>query len=175
MADPVGLAFNIAAAIPKAIDIANKIIEVCQFYVKLQEGGPPEVRLLLVEISTVRSVLESTMFLQEYDESSAQAGGTSEMVEGCTQTLVALEKLLPKEKKLFAVDGLEPKKRTKALALFGIKHHAPSAEKSKFDYAWDTAKWQVNKDEAKKLLERLNSYKLSITMKLTQDCWFVVT
>lgn len=58
MAEAVALVGSVIAI----IQITGRIIDVCKFYVESVQGTPSDLRVILIEISTLKTVLENVKF-----------------------------------------------------------------------------------------------------------------
>ncbi|KAF9773993.1 hypothetical protein IL306_008079, partial [Fusarium sp. DS 682] len=95
-------ALGVVASAIAVIQISQQVIKLCKFYIEsLNSEAPSSLRAVLIEVSTVKSVLEGLEFLLTCDAFTpavqnrlAAADGP---VEGCRAAMTALERLFPKD------------------------------------------------------------------------------
>ncbi len=140
--DPVGAAANIIAI----INAASRVIRLCQRFLEAVEDAPAELRIILIEVSTLRAVLTQLELLVSCHQGQPALDALAlphGPIEGCRKVLWELENLLPAESVLTA--GSKRKAVLAALA------------------------WIPKDRKAKALLEELGEYKGTIALALTTD------
>ena len=79
------------------IQIADRIIGCCKFYIETARDAPSDLRIILRETSALKIVLENFKFLSDCDgRLSAAKGrmfGADGPIKGCRRTVAELEKL----------------------------------------------------------------------------------
>jgi hypothetical protein len=140
--DPLSAAANIIAI----IHAANKVIVLCKRFLEVVRDAPGDLRLILVEVSTLRAILDDLHFLVSCNhvpstlDTLARDHGP---IDGCRKVISELEALLPPESML----ATDSKKKAILTAL----------------------SWLVKESRAKTLLEELREYKSTISLALTTD------
>ena len=149
MAEAVGLVASVVAI----VQITDRIVDVCKFYLESVQGTPSDLRVLLIEISALRSVLDNVKFLASCPGEKPQAlgslSGPDGPVDGCHNSICQLEGLLPQE--LVGKSGTRPRKRPKI----------------KFTLA--QLAWPLKERKARKILDEILLYKSTITVALTAE------
>ncbi|SPQ18400.1 6876165c-5d0b-49cc-8881-80a601c66a56 [Thermothielavioides terrestris] len=144
--DPVSATANIVAI----VQAANRVITLCKKFLEAVRDAPSDIRLVLVEISTLRAVLDNLHFLaSESGRSTAALDALARdhgPIEGCRKAILELEHLLPSE------SILSTESKTKALL--------------------SAISWTLKDSKAKALLDELRGYKSTITLALTTDSVF---
>ncbi|KAH7085265.1 hypothetical protein BKA63DRAFT_499280 [Paraphoma chrysanthemicola] len=96
---PAAETVAVVASIIAIIQISDRVISCCKFYIESTTDTPAELRVILVEISTLKSVLESLQFLQSCTHAAPalwkQLSGQDGPIEECKRSITALEKLFP--------------------------------------------------------------------------------
>jgi hypothetical protein len=140
--DPLSTAANIIAI----INAANRVIVLCRRFLEVVRDAPGDLRLILVEVSTLRAILDDLHFLVKCNQGPTVLDSLARdhgPVEGCRKVISELEDLLPPECVL-ATDS----KRKAIMTALG---------------------WLVKESKAKTLLEELREYKSTIALALTTD------
>src|ERR1700712_3376210 len=95
---PVGETIAAVASIIAIVEISERIIRVCKDYIEAASDAPSDLRSILVEISTLKSVLENLRFLENYDHPTPalwmQLSGQGGPIEECKRSMGDLEKLI---------------------------------------------------------------------------------
>lgn len=143
------LAFG--ASVIAIVQIADRIIRLYKFYIKTARDAPSDLRTILIETSTLRTVLESLQYLTKHDSASSTTAknicGPNGPIEGCHQTLAALENLFPD-------DGSRPSQHRKT-------------NRMRLVYILTSLAWPLKETRARKLLDELMRYKTTISLSLT--------
>ncbi|KAK3300595.1 uncharacterized protein B0H64DRAFT_414465 [Chaetomium fimeti] len=140
--DPLSAAANII----QIINAANKVINLCRRFLEVVRDAPGDLRLILVEVSTLRAILDDLHFLVSCNQGPSTLDTLTRdhgPVEGCRKVVSELEDMLPAES-LFATDS----KRKAVLAAMS---------------------WLWKESRAKTLLDELREYKSTIALALTTD------
>lgn len=148
---PVAGSIAVVASIIAIIQISDRVISSCKFYLQATSDTPSELRMILVEISTLKSVLESLQFLETcadippavWKQLSEQNGP----IEECKRSITAMEKLFPADR--FPVDRSQSGSKRRAM-------HASLA-------------WPLKARRARDLLQVIVQQKRMITLALTAD------
>lgn len=145
--DPVSTVANILAI----INAANKLVGLCRRFLQVVKDAPGDLRLILVEVSTLRAVLDDLYFLVScnHNTPALEALGRSHgPIEGIRKVVSELEKLLPPET-ILATDS----KRKAVMTALG---------------------WLMKESRAKLLLDELREYKTTISLALIADSSLVI-
>ncbi|KAL2154631.1 hypothetical protein VTH82DRAFT_3307 [Thermothelomyces myriococcoides] len=140
--DPIGTAANIIAI----IHAANKVVVLCKRFLEVVHDAPNDLRLILVEVSTLKAVLDDLHFLvscNHYPTTLNTLVREHGPIEGCRKAISELENLLPPESLLAASS------KTKAILT--------------------ALSWLTKESRAKTLIEELREYKATISLALTTD------
>ncbi|KAK4156157.1 hypothetical protein C8A00DRAFT_41316 [Chaetomidium leptoderma] len=112
--DPVSAAANIIAIIHGA----NRLIALCKRFLEVMRDAPGDLRLILVEVSTLKAILDDLHFLVSCNHGPTILDTLTHdqgAIEGCRKVVSELEDLLPPEC-LLATDS-KRKAESKAKAL----------------------------------------------------------
>lgn len=152
---------SIAASVIAVIGLADKIISLCQGYVATVKDAPSDLRTIMVEAGSLKSVVTSLEFFL-----STCTWGTGNMLpivkslegpegplEGSRNALMALEKLFPS-----AAD-----------------HNATGAERRATTISYAKLAWPFKEEKARKILNDIARYKASISLALTTDTAYAIT
>jgi hypothetical protein len=93
---------SVVASVIAVIQISDRVIELCKFYIEsVSSETPSSLRAVLIEVSTLKTVLEGLEFLSKCDNSipalQKRLWASDGPVEGCRAATTALERLFPKE------------------------------------------------------------------------------
>lgn len=151
---PVGETIAVMASIIAIIQISDRIIDLCKFYMQAASDTPSDLRVILVEISTLKSVLESVQFLETCNHAMPalwkQLSGSDGPIEECRRTMADLEKLFPADQIPVTANRSRSKKRKVQLALTSLA-------------------WPLKARRARELLQNIIQQKTTINLALTTE------
>jgi hypothetical protein len=130
----------------------------CRGYVSSVQDAPNDMRIIIIEVGSVKCVVELLQDLNAHNSTGHGDGfiilqkleGPDGPIEGCLQTLKELSSLLPEPAEA-PPDG---KRRKKSLSLASLM-------------------WPFKEGKARKLLERLGRHKATISLALTAETVYV--
>lgn len=135
------------------IQIADRIIGLCKFYIETARDAPSDLRVLLIEISALKTILENLNFLTACDGPDSTAArrtsGADGPIEGCFRTVTELEKLFPSD--LVRTRGRK------------------SSKKKTLNSVLTALAWPLKESKARKLLDEMTRYKTTINLALTTN------
>ena len=141
------------ASVIAIIQITDRVVGLCKFYIETVKDVASDLRLILLEVSTLKTVLENLNFLNEHNRGVSHAvstlSGKDGAIEGCLRSIAELEKLFPSDWKSTAGRYKSKKQRVKA--------------------TWAALVWPLKEKKAKKLLDEIMRYKTTITLAITTD------
>jgi hypothetical protein len=153
MAEVVALMASVIAI----IQISDRVISLTKYYIESTSGAPSELRAILVEISTLNAILKSLEYLHDCDYTSpalwTQIGRPDGPLEGCRQSIKALEELFPSE----------------AIAVPTPNGQPSGAKKGKVDALLKTLAWPLKVRKARDLLQKITQYKALINLALSTE------
>jgi hypothetical protein len=140
------------ASIVAFIHLAGRVIELSKFYLEGLQDCPHDIRVILVEVSSLKAILQTLSYLIGTSSGASQSPGLLQQlsgkdgpVEGCREAIASLEKLLP------------PHSRTAV------------RKRRKLDTVRSQLAWPLKQSHAKKLLDEIMRYKTSISFALTSE------
>ena len=143
----------IGASVIAIVQITDRIIGSCKFYIQTVNEAPSDLRLILLEASALKTIFESLDFLTTCDNGVsnivtglASADGP---IEGCLKSVTQLEKLFPSNYIQDVGQSRSKKQKVKA-ALAALA-------------------WPLKEVKARKLLDEISRYKTTITLALTTE------
>lgn len=146
MAEAVALAASVFAV----IQLADRVANICKFYIGKVDDYPKDLRLIYVEVGSLKVVFEGLSFLDQQDAQESAAlralQGEDGPVERCKKAVQALEKLFPPVP-LGSSSSRRLKKERLRMALAGLA-------------------WPLKESTAKKLLGEIIQYKTTISVAL---------
>ena len=90
---------SVGAGIIAIIQAADRIAQLCRYYIGAIDDYPKDLRVILIEISTLQALFENIKFLMDSDGSSSPMlkilGGKEGPLTGCRSTISELELLFP--------------------------------------------------------------------------------
>lgn len=144
----------VVASIIAIIQISDRIISCCKFYIQSTTDTPTELRVILVEISTLKTVLESLQFLQTCAHAAPalwkQLSGQDGPIEECKRSITALEKLFPAGK-------------------FPVSRSQPGPKRRKMENVRTALAWPLKARQARELLRVIIQQKTIINLALTTE------
>ncbi|KAF4462848.1 Vegetative incompatibility HET-E-1 [Fusarium albosuccineum] len=141
---------EVAASVIAIIQISDTVLRACKSYIDAFQDYPKDLRLIYVEISSIKAIFEALNFFDPDDSQDSAALAAllrpDGPVEGCKRAIGELNQLLPR-----AVPQIKTRK----------------SKRQKLDEALVALAWPLKCDKARKLLDELNSYKATISMAFT--------
>lgn len=142
-----------AASVIAIIQITDRIVGLCKFYIETVKDVASDLRLILLEVSTLKTIFENLDFLIAHNCGVSTAvstlSGKDGAIEGCRRSITELEKLFPSDWKQTAEQNPSKKQRVKA--------------------TWAALAWPLKENKARKLLDEIMRYKTTITLAITTD------
>ena len=153
---PVAEAVAVVASVIAIIQISDRIISSCKFYIQSASETPSELRAILIEISSLRAILDSLRFLDTYAQLAPsvwkQLAGNEGSLEECKRLLLDLEKLFPRDDFRSSV-GAPPAKRAKLIRA--------------------SLAWPLKSHRARYLLQSILQQKTNINLALSIETLYV--
>lgn len=158
-----------AASLIAVVGLADQVIRCCSLYISAVKDCPSDVRVLLVETSTLKSVIGNLEILHKTNSNPvleqlfATLAGKDGPVKGCRDCLAEIDKLLPDDRAQEIGDdqsegGTGTRKKRRALQ--------PTIER---------LAWPLRETKAKKLVDELRRFRESISLALVMDLSYVST
>lgn len=146
MAEAVALGASVVAF----IQLSDRLIQTAKFYIEAIKDCPADIRAILVEVSSLKAVLQTLDFVLANDIAPGtcllgQLVGEHGPVEECRKSLSDLERLLPRDFK------------------------TASGKRRKILNTAEYLAWPLKQTSARKLLDNISRYKATITFALTHD------
>ena len=138
------------ASVIALAQLADRVVQLSKFYLDALKDCPREIRVILVEVSSLNAILQSLSFLIQTPSGADQSLGLLQQlsgrdgpIEGCQKAIAALEKLLPEDVKTAA-----NKRKTLEAAISQLA-------------------WPRKRSRARELLDQVMRYKTSISIAVT--------
>jgi hypothetical protein len=151
-------ALGFAASLIAVIQLADRVSSLCKFCIESVDGCPKELRVILIEISTLKAIFKNLKFVEESDPDGRlflkTLGDPEGPVAGCLHALNDLEKLLPSEHLQW--NSHESGHKTKR-------------QKVKITLA--SLAWPFKKDKALILLNEIIQHKTTISVAFSAEAW----
>ncbi|KAF8861178.1 hypothetical protein BDZ45DRAFT_587267 [Acephala macrosclerotiorum] len=146
-------AIALGASIIAIIQIADRVIGLCKFYLQTVHDAPADIRAILIETSTMKMVLESIQFLSSCNDGTSKMlrglSGPDGPIQGCQNTITQMEGLFPTIYAQGPRGGRSKRQKVKATLAY--------------------LAWPLKGDRPKKLVEELNRLKATIGLALTTE------
>ena len=146
-------ALAIAGSVIAIIQVADRVIDLCKYYLRRVKDAPSDLRSILIEVSTLKTTLKNAKFLSEAQPGASDTIKTLSSdngpITGCHQSLVELEKLL----------HLDPNMPTPQR----------QSKRQKIQASFAELKWPFRETRARKLLEEISRFKTTITLGLITE------
>lgn len=146
-------AIAIGASVIAILQVSDRIMGACKFYISSARDAPSDLRAILLEASALKTVFENLKFL------SACKGPCSTMIsslhgadgpiDGCLRSVQELEGLFPPDSISIKWQGWSKRKNLKATLT--------------------SLAWPLKETKARKLLDDILRYKSTITLALTTE------
>ena len=148
----------IGASVIAIIQITDRIVGLCKFYIETVNNAPSDLRLILLETSSLRTIFKNLDFLIVYDSGVSSIvsslASVDDPIEGCLKSIIQLEKLFPSN--WIRNTGQSPSKKRKVRATLA------------------TLAWPLKEGKARKLLDEISRYKTTVTLALTTESRSVI-
>ncbi|KAK3328241.1 hypothetical protein B0T19DRAFT_424000 [Cercophora scortea] len=151
--DPLTISVSVIAV----IQMADRVIELCKKYLGAARDAPADLRLILIETSSIKSVLDNLHFLTSCSHGPStleSLAGDDGPIEGCRHLICELEALLSgplggSHENGVVADGGTKRQRVKSVLA--------------------ALAWPTRESKSKKLLGQLSQHKETISLALTTD------
>src|SRR5690242_17830169 len=91
----------VAASVIAIIQITDRIVDVCKFYIEVTGDASSDLRVILLETSTLKTIFENLNFLTACHSGVSTIvnplSGVDGPIEGCRRSIAELEKLFPSD------------------------------------------------------------------------------
>ena len=136
------------ASVIALMQLTERVVKLAKFYLDAIEDCPRDIRIILVEVSTLKALLENVEFLMKQNDSSesltVQLCGDVGPIAECPRVLIDLERLLPSD-----AESTTSNKRQKVLSVAS------------------RLAWPLKESKGRKLLQEIARQKESIALALT--------
>ena len=143
----------IGASAIAIIQITDRIVSLCKFYIETVKGAPSDLRAILVETSALKTIFENLQFLAACDDGvsniASALSGVDGPIEGCLRSVTQLEKLFPSDWSKITGQGRSKKQKVKATLT--------------------ALAWPLKESKARKLLDEVMRYKTCINLAITAE------
>nr|RBQ87558.1 hypothetical protein FVER53263_13571 [Fusarium verticillioides] len=146
-------ALGVVASAIAVIQISKEVINACKFYIEaLRSDAPTSLRTILIEVSTLKSVLENLEFISRCETftTTLQNGlaASDGPIEGCRVAMVALEKLFPKQ---------------------SLHNRQNASKRQRVQATFATLAWPLKQGQVQDLLQQISRHKEDIKLALTTE------
>lgn len=144
MADPL----SVGASIIAFVQIADRLIGMCKYWVETIKDAPKEMQMILGEATSLKAIMESLKVAKLHPSTATYVPSlfkASGPVEACRRCLIGLENLLPSEAKL--------------LSLHDRRRGIGFAELA----------WPLKESRARKFLAEISYHKATLLLAITGD------
>jgi hypothetical protein len=143
----------VGASVIAIIQVTDRIIALCKFYIETVRDAPSDLRAILMETSMLRTIFENLNFLTACNTGMSNIVSTlygeGGPVEGCRRSITELEKLFPSDCIQTTGQSRSKKRKVKATLV--------------------ALAWPLKENKARKLLDEVVRYKATIALALTTE------
>ena len=177
-------ALVLGPAIVAFVQLADRIIHICRHYIGSVRDAPHDLRIILVEISSLKAVLQNAQFLDNVDDAIGKST-LKDTLDACKQAVVDLEGLFPKDDSLItqspdhqagSLGSPVGMRRVGALvrAWVAIVRPAKSSGQKRQRITptlatLETLAWPLKAERSKKLLNEISRHKETISLALLAE------
>lgn len=140
------------ASILAVIQVADRVISLCKFYLELARDAPSDLRVILIETSALKTILDNIQFLASHGHGPVNLDtltGKDGPIEGCRKALDQLSGLFSSE----YAHGISSTRSRRRI----VKD------------TWATLAWPFKESTARKLLAEVVQHKSTLNLALTVD------
>ncbi|EWZ30319.1 uncharacterized protein FOBCDRAFT_148607 [Fusarium oxysporum Fo47] len=146
-------ALGVVASAIAVIQISKEVISLCKFYIEaLRSDAPTSLRAVLIEVSTLKSVLEGLEFISKCGTFTPalqnRLAASDGPIEGSRVAMTALEKLFPKQ---------------------ALQNGQNASKRQKVQAAFATLAWPLKQGQVQDLLQQISRHKDDIQLVLTTE------
>ena len=145
----------VVGSVIAVIQISDRIIELCKFYIESLAETPSSLRAVLIEISTLKTVFKTLQFLGKCDHSTTalqkHLSGPDGPIEGCRSAIAELEKLFPSQ------------------SVRKAGQNTSASKTQKIQTALATLAWPLKQSRVQELLRQISNYKAVIQLTLSTE------
>lgn len=144
---------SLAASVITVIQLSERVVSLCRWYVTSMKDAPKDLRTIMMEAGSVRSVVSNLEFFMSTWAADDMLGilkgleGPEGPIEGCRKALAALEKMFPSE----------------------VAGNATGTKRRATTISYAKLAWPFKEDKARKILDDIVRYKATISLALTAD------
>ena len=145
--------FSLAASVITVIQPSGGVISLCKWYVTSVEDAPKDLRTIMMEAGSVKSVVANLEFFMSTWATSDMFDmlrgleGPEGPIEGCRKALMALEKMFPP----------------------GVACNATDTKRRATTISYAKLAWPFKEEKAWKTLDDIVLCKATISLALTTD------
>lgn len=148
MAEAIGLVASIFAV----VQLADRITVACKYYLETVDGCPKDLRLIFVELGSLKAIFDGLTFLDKDDPDDSKLlislQGVDGPIEGCRRAMNELEKQFP------TASSSSPSSS-------GIK-----TKKQKLNATLTSLAWPLKASISRRLMQEIMQHKSTITVAL---------
>jgi hypothetical protein len=150
MAEAIALATSIIAI----IEVVDRVIGLAKFYIEASKNTPSDIRVILVEISTIKTIGESLQYLEAQGHiPPTLAKQIDGVLKECRQNIAELENLLPS-------DSIPPTSQVQTVS---------TSKRRKVQAVLTVWAWPLKVTKAKSLLKKIAECKALLNLALATD------
>lgn len=145
-------AIALGASVVAFIQLTDRVIQVSKYYIEALHDCPRDIRTILVEVSSLKAILENLDFIHNSAADSPllrQVCSEDGPVVQCRKSVAELERMLPPEKR------------------------AVGNKRQKIAAAAQLLAWPLKENAARRHLKDIAGYKSTIAIALTSDTVYV--
>jgi hypothetical protein len=151
-------ALALGASVIAFLQLADRVIWLCKFYIETVRDAPNDLRIILMEISGLKAVLDTVSFLLHADPDSVSKviwnlDGQDGPLSACRLSLGKLEKLFPADHPWQNGQGCQFKQQ----------------KVRKVSQILVTLAWPLQANKARALLDDILRHKATITLALSTE------
>jgi hypothetical protein len=143
-------ALAVAASIIAVVQVADRIASICKFFIESGQEYPRDLRLIYVEVGSLKVIVEGLSFLDKHDLGSSAMmealRGDNGPLERCKNAVEELDKLFP--------------------ALPSSAATGRNRGKDTLQRMMASLAWPLKEGKAKRLLDEIMRYKNTISVAL---------
>ncbi len=157
--DPV----SIGAGLIAFFQIADRVIQLCKFYIESLRDAPHDLRVILIEVTSLKGILENLDYLLKVDPNLLSDATPNHWcrdgtLDACQRCLTQLEALFPS----------------------GTAHNGSSIsqgnrnKRQRISQVATVLAWPLKEGRARKLLQEVSRHKATITLALSAESRYVL-
>lgn len=151
------------------VQLADRVIDICKHYIGSVRDAPNDLRIILVEVSSLKAILQNVQFLDHVDDAIGKRALKSTL-DDCKRSVLELEELFPRDHtSILLTQGQGPQDGNPGPPTVGPVPSSAGRKRQRITQTLAILAWPLKVDRAKKSLDEIARHKGTITLALLAE------